>query len=741
MPAALVGPGVPAGLANFCSAKLPVIAAAIDSTRLVDLLREIVASDRWNSFDTFQRTTRTFLDAYAANGIATELYTVPTGGLRGTGKWIIPEAQDMRNATLDIVAPFSRRILDFQRCPWHVMQWSAATPADGITGGIVEVDSDERLAGLRPGALAGKFALTRLNPWPTRAALSAAGAVGVICDQPVAGLPDAVPWGKFGWGGLDLWEMAGPLVGFSLSVNQGSELRQLLQQHPGLQVHARLDAQRYAGSHDVVSGIVPGQSRDEEIWAIAHSSEPGALDNASGGAACVEIARTLRGLIDTGQLPQPRRTIRFVHAYECYGFFHYLEHHPRFQRPLAGVCLDTIGARGDLCNNQLHWHATAPQSASFVNDIGAAILQSTLALKPSYQLTQEPFVSTEDTLVGDPQYGFPCPWLTNHPFTGYHSSADTPDCVDAAGLANCAAAMAGYLYFLANADTADAMEIARCQTQKTFAEYQASTSIPARQHLHQQHKATLQTLARFAWSGEHVVVAGELDQLLHSFEERDYVPLCDDRTRLIPRRRLPLAPTPENVFPHVKKKMGTVFPKCGLYWADGERSVSEIAGLVSQEAGRVIEASVALEYFEALAELKYVTLVKPAAFLAESDLAAQFRALGLRPGMDVMVHSAMSAIGPVKRARKLLFSHFFRSSARPGRCWLRRSTILNPRSSTPAPRPPPTARLRMRFGVGRMRCAAFTPATPWPPLARARPFIRPIISPTASGRKTAPSAG
>ena len=231
-------------------------------------------------------------------------------------------------------------------------------------------------------------------------------------------------------------------------------------------LHARVDARRYAGSHGVVSGCIPGRDDpDSEIWAVAHCAEPGALDNASGVAACVEIARALNALIQGGRLPPPRRTIRLLHGYECYGFFHYLEHHRRFQPPLAGVCVDTIGARPDLCRGELRWHATAPASATFADDVGEVLLRATLALRPPvYELKRMPFVSTEDTLLGDPEWGFPCPWLTNHPFPGYHSSADTIEGVDEAGLAACAAAMAGYLYYLADAGTEEALEMARWQT-------------------------------------------------------------------------------------------------------------------------------------------------------------------------------------------------------------------------------------------------------------------------------------
>ena len=57
-------------------------------------------------------------------------------------------------------------------------------------------------------------------------------------------------------------------------------------------------------------------------------------------------------------------------------------------------------------------------AASFVDEIGAAMIGAALEMKGVYRLERMPFLSTEDTLLGDPQFGFPCPWITNHPRTG-----------------------------------------------------------------------------------------------------------------------------------------------------------------------------------------------------------------------------------------------------------------------------------------------------------------------------------
>ena len=94
-------------------------------------VREVVATDRWNSFDRFHETTATLVRRYEAAGARVEVESIQTGGRLGSGRWIIREAADVAGATVDVVHPLAERVLDWQENPWHVIQWSAATPASG----------------------------------------------------------------------------------------------------------------------------------------------------------------------------------------------------------------------------------------------------------------------------------------------------------------------------------------------------------------------------------------------------------------------------------------------------------------------------------------------------------------------------------------------------------------------------------------------------------------------------------
>jgi aminoglycoside 3-N-acetyltransferase len=655
----------PPSLSRFCREVLPLLAGEADGARTLAAVGEIVATDRWNSFDRFHDTTRTLVSMYEAAGARAEVYPVQTGGRIGTGRWVIHEAADVRAATLDVVAPVQQRLLDYQENPWHVIQWSSATPEEGLRGDLVVLDTPEALAAVPPGGLTGRFVLTRMHLYRGWDGFAEKGAAGVIADYPVADLPDATAWMKFGWGGLPLAHAAGRSVGLVLSARQGGDLRRLLAEHGRVTLHARVDLRRYVGTHDVVSGLVPGrEDPQDEVWALAHSAEPGALDNASGVAVCVEIARLLEALIAAGRLPRPRRTLRLLNAYECYGFFRYLEAVERLQTPLAGVVIDTVGSRPGVCNGRLQWHATVPQSAGFVDRVGEAILRAALELRnPGYQLFLEPFVETSDTLIGDPQYGFPAPWLTTHyrdrdqASAAYHSSADTTDLVSPEGLALAAAAMAGYLYYLADAGTEEALELAHAETARAQAVMHAAGDPSRARYAREAGLRSLERLPRWFWAGEHAAIGAELARMREALRESTpgRSPAAGAGgagvagAECVPRRTAPLTPAPDNTpGPILARIRGSGLSSWALFWADGNRTFAEIAAALSAECDREFSTDTVAAFFGAHADLGYVRLIDPGRILSPSQIVADLRALGVTPGMDVMIHSALSRIGHVQ---------------------------------------------------------------------------------------------
>ena len=652
---------LPKSLTRFCRQVIPVLHRATSGRRILQTVRRIVETDRWDSFDRFHETTQTLARQFEDAGAEVEVYPVRTGGVIGNGRWIIQEAWDVREATMDLLSPRKRRVVDYRRNPWQVMQLSTSTPPEGITCELVPVGAPDEIRKMEPNALAGKMVLTQLKAAEIWEDLWRTGAIGVVTDAPVKDRPDATAWSKFGWGGVPMERAAGRLVGLSISAREGEKLRKLHARSGPLKVHVRVDIRRYAGSHDVVSGLVAGRDDpDDEVWSVSHSCEPGAVDNASGVAAAVEIARVIERLISRGRLPRPRRTIRLVSGFECYGFFNYLEHARRYQPPLAGVCIDMVGAKPEICRKTLSWHATIPMSAGFVDGVGKAMVRAALRLdNPGYRLSTKSFVSTADTLLGEPKYGFPCPWITNCPCNGYHSSADVPSTLEPRGLAACATAMAGYLYYLADAATPEAIEIADWQTEQSLAQMEALGRGRTREQVEyrrDRHAVSLNRLKRWLWGGDRASVFShfaECERRVAEAAKRLTPRRKRGRSRhpdatLVPRRTVPLAAARENTPPDIRKRIhGSNFHYWSHCWADGERNLDEIAGIVAVYTEKEAPVDQVAEFFKAYAEIGYLDLIAPSEMISRKRLVEDFRSLGVKPGMDLMVHSSLSAIGHV----------------------------------------------------------------------------------------------
>ncbi|MBI2504793.1 MAG: DUF4910 domain-containing protein [Candidatus Latescibacteria bacterium] len=658
---------VPRSLRQLCRQVLPLLMDRADGRRLLGDVEAVVETDRWNSFDRFHQTSQTLARRYEEAGAKAEVHPLQTGGRVGSGRWVIQEAQDVLGATLEVIAPVHQRLLDFQHNPWHVIQWTSGTPEGGLECELAIIDSREELEGKGRDALAGKMALTCLEPRTLMKLLADKGAVGVITDRPIAQLPDALAWSKFGWGAVPMEWTTARLVGLVLSQNQGKELRRLVQQRGPLRLRAEVEVRKYVGSHDVVSGLVRGaDDPQDEVWVLAHSAEPGAVDNASGVAVCLEMARLLEALIAEGKLRRPRRSIRLLNAYECYGFFGYLEKVRRLQTPLAGLCIDTLGSRPEVCDGRLEWHATIPMSAGFVDRVGEAVLRAGLRLhNPGYRLHLTPFVSTSDTLIGDPQYGFPCPWITTHHrksgrgFDAYHSSADTSELLSPEGLELCAASMAAYLYYLADAGSPEVGELARAETARTLELLRARPSPERAFFLCETHAENLRRLRRWLWGGERAPLMAHLnacEQEVNQMASRRIKPFKHGAgTRRVPRRTAPLSPTLENTpTPIAQRISGAGLPAWALFWADGRRDLAQIAALIGCEETAAVGgtgkkpapgAAPVAQFFEAHAELGYAELAGPGELVTKARLVADLRKLGVRKGMDLMVHSSLGAIG------------------------------------------------------------------------------------------------
>lgn len=406
-----------------------------------------------------------------AAGLNAEILAFPADGQAQFWSARAFQEWEARRATLHLISPEKeqRKLADFRDCPISLIQRSVAFDGEAEVVVLEDGEEESEYEGLD---LSGKIVLTQGDVNRVRElAVEKYGAVGIIFDgmrkaPPVReriDLPDALQYTSFWWRGSEQ-----KCFGFVLSPREGDRLRALAKKQARageepVRVRAQVDARLYDGNLEVVTALIPGQTK-EEIIVVAHlcHPQPSANDNASGSATALEIARTLRQLINAGRLAQPQRSIRFLWVPEMTGTFAYLAtHETDIPHMVAGVNLDMVGQNQVLCGSSflIEWPPAA--MSSFAPDLMERLREELFDDAPShtgmggYPLFRHavtPFSGGSDHyILSDPSVGVPTPMLIQWPDKFYHTSEDTLDKVDPAMLARTGALAATYACFLAGA--------------------------------------------------------------------------------------------------------------------------------------------------------------------------------------------------------------------------------------------------------------------------------------------------
>jgi aminopeptidase YwaD len=411
-------------------------------------------------------------------GLAAEVLSFPV--TEQTHYWGIPMFQewDCSAATLHLVEPADKasKLADYSEVKCSLIQRSI--PVDGHEFEVVLLEDGEDESEYQGLDLQDKIVLTKGDLDRVRElAVDRHGAAGILFDgmgdmPPVRqriDMADVCQYKSF-W-----WRIPGQkkCFGFVLSPRSGDELRALIKARgtegqAAVRVRANVASRLYDGYIEVVSGLIAGQT-EEEVLVVAHlcHPQPSANDNASGSAAVLELARTLQRLIDSGTLPQPRRSIRLLFVPEMTGTYAYLAtHEDELSRFVAGVNLDMVGENQALCGSVFIVEHTPAAHPSFTGDLLERLRQEWIhgapnpaatASYPLFRYTATPFSGGSDHyILSDPAVGIPTPMLIQWPDKYWHTSEDTLDKVDADMLGVVGGLAASYAYFVANAGAREA---------------------------------------------------------------------------------------------------------------------------------------------------------------------------------------------------------------------------------------------------------------------------------------------
>jgi hypothetical protein len=342
-----------------------------------------------------------------------------------------------RSAELWLLHP-KRKLADFQDASTHLAGWSQRAH---VSAEVVDIGAGKP-EDYSSKDVRGKIVFTSAPPFAVQhEAVTERGAVGIISywSSPARSqFPDEVNW-------LDTANNTPGEIktfGFVLSKRQGISLKERLARGP-LLVHALVDAELGSGQLEVVHARIPGSDpQSGEIILIAHICHfnPSSNDDASGVGLLLEIARTWKMLIASGQIRQSRRTIHLMWVPENYGTVAYLAAHPEVSKTVkAAIDLDMVGEDEDKCNSVFRVIRTPDSRPSFLPDVvehftelvAAQALSAPEGSRSVFRYSFDQYSGGSDHVwFNDAGVGVPAVLLNHWPDNFYHTNQDAPDKVD-----------------------------------------------------------------------------------------------------------------------------------------------------------------------------------------------------------------------------------------------------------------------------------------------------------------------
>ena len=319
------------------------------------------------------------------------------------------------------------------------------------------------------------------------------GAAGVVSFGNATGKPidhpDQIAWNNLGRGFGPAAASQKTAFGFNISRRLGAELVEMLEGRRTVTVQAKVRAAEYDADMQAPTAVIQGSgASQQEIAVAAHLFEgiakQGAMDDISGCATVLEIARAWMKLIQDGALPRPRRTVRFLWVPEIQGTRAYLERYPeQVKRLVAAISIDMAGEDVTKNHNSLHLMRTPYSVNSFLNEVtgqffefvGDTNREKVQNRRVAYgyrypifdpQGSRDPFYFNIDKHYGSSDhsvylnYGVPAVLVNNWPDVAYHTSEDSPGHGDPTQLKRAAFIGLASLVVMANADAAGALRIA-----------------------------------------------------------------------------------------------------------------------------------------------------------------------------------------------------------------------------------------------------------------------------------------
>ena len=261
-----------------------------------------------------------------------------------------------------------------------------------------------------------------------------------------------------------------------ISTRSMSAIQEASEADPQLRIALRAEVEFADRPLRTLCARIVGTDRAAEAVVIgSHVQEPGACDNASGVAGLAESARTLVGLIGSGEIPRPSRTLVFLWGDEFRQTEVWFDETE--MKAVAGLSSDMTGESSEtgaiallermpdpgahtplLPDQHTPWGRTEVSEEEFRANglaiIARCALLDVAAIEPGWQTADHPYEggSDHDVFI---ERGIPAALFWHFTDFTYHTSLDRLEYVDAGEMRRTGAALMATALALADPVPAD----------------------------------------------------------------------------------------------------------------------------------------------------------------------------------------------------------------------------------------------------------------------------------------------
>lgn len=598
---------------------IEAVLAAVDVEGVCAFAQELQRIERPTDFHSFEAAAEIVRERYQAAGLDVRRYGFIADGEARYHGWTAPIGFVTRSATCEVVTPtaYAKVLGDRRHEPNTAVLGSGHTPGEGVEAEVVAVMSPEAVTQAN---VAGKIAYCgdeQVTP-RLRAAVAASGAVALISSFAADSDPESVfvKWQNVWDTQPDGWMPTRPAAeenvpGLCIAPRMGRYLESCLARGP-VRLRVHVDGEYFAGELPAVLAVAPGGGSETVLY-TAHAFEPGLVDNASGVGLCFGAIDTVRRAARRLGSAELRRGVGAFHGQECYGVMAWHQDDPqRVATVRSHLNVDQMGVADAPLRVRPGLLASADSSLLLLREI----FRKLASRFGNRHVAFEHAFSINCTVLADPALGGvpTSQFEQDNPY--WHSSHDRPEHVsldpDTIRFALTAAATWGLFQAAAEPEACEWLLDRGEQALRSAAKEGTLRDTD----LYFRHKAQeLTTIAALCGGRdgdrlrERARDAVESARRLVPREERLEPPgdrmEGEQSARTFPLSRLG-GPAVANLFtPAQLQAIGS--PKWSTpqlvlkSWADGKRSVAEIARLASYELGEPISLGYALAFFHAYA--------------------------------------------------------------------------------------------------------------------------------------------